>query len=94
MAPIATYDVYYTEQAAAARDRLDDLQRNAFDKGIALLSRDPFLPVSRPISSTGDDRTIRLTQNILVEYTVSRGRLLIFIVEVFNDKDVLIPGEG
>jgi hypothetical protein len=25
-----------------------------------------------------------------VEYTVSRGRLLIFIVEVFNDKDVLI----
>ncbi|MEU9476286.1 hypothetical protein [Streptomyces sp. NPDC048191] len=33
---------------------------------------------------------IRLAQNILVEYTVSRGRLLIFVVEVFNDKDVLI----
>ncbi|GGX68118.1 type II toxin-antitoxin system RelE family toxin [Streptomyces anandii] len=92
MAP--TYDVYYTEQAAVARDRLDDQQRTAFDKGIALLARDPFLPVSRPISSTGDDRTIRLTQNILVEYTVSRGRLLIFIVEVFNDQDVLIPDEA
>ncbi|MFF4402382.1 type II toxin-antitoxin system RelE/ParE family toxin [Streptomyces sp. NPDC001480] len=94
MAPIAQYDVYYTEQAAAARDRLDDQQRIAFDKGIELLARDPFLSVSRPISATGDDRTIRLTQNVMVEYTVSRGRLLIFIVEVFNDKDVLIPGEG
>ncbi|MFG3658317.1 type II toxin-antitoxin system RelE/ParE family toxin [Streptomyces sp. NPDC047706] len=88
-----TYDVYFTVQAAEARDRLDDRQRGAFDKGIALLARDPFLPVSRPISSTGDDRTIRLTQNIIVEYTVSRGRLLIFIVEVFNDKDVLVTDE-
>jgi hypothetical protein len=88
-----TYDVYYTVQAAEARDRLDDRQRTSFDKGIALLARDPFLPVSRPIGSTGDDRTIRLTQNILVEYTVSRGRLLVFIVEVFNDKDVLITDE-
>ncbi|WP_181802443.1 hypothetical protein [Streptomyces shenzhenensis] len=91
--PPTTYDVYYTVQAAAARDRLEDRQRVAFDKGIALLARDPFLPVSRPISSTGDDRTIRLTQNVLVEYTVSRGRLLIFIVETFNDKDVLVPDE-
>ncbi|MGW2616720.1 hypothetical protein [Streptomyces sp. NPDC001500] len=66
-----TYDVYYTVQAAEARDRLDDRQRVAFDKGIALLARDPFLSVSRPISSTGDDRTIRLTQNVLVEYTTA-----------------------
>ncbi|MFD7434959.1 hypothetical protein [Streptomyces sp. NPDC059861] len=88
-----TYDVYFTVQAAEARDRLEDRQRIAFDKGIALLARDPFLSVSRPISATGDDRTIRLTQNIIVEYTVSRGRLLIFIVEVFNDKDVLITDE-
>lgn len=85
-----TYQVFFTEQAAATRDRLDDQQRISFDKGIALLARDPFLDVSRSISATGDDRTIRLTQNILVEYTVSMGRLLIFVVEVFNDKDVLI----
>ncbi|MFE7934422.1 type II toxin-antitoxin system RelE/ParE family toxin [Streptomyces sp. NPDC057456] len=89
----STYDVSYTVQAAEARDRLDDQQRASFDKGIALLARDPFLSVSRPIGSTGDDRTIRLTLNILVEYTVSRGRLLIFIVEVFNDKDVLITDD-
>ncbi|MFE7978509.1 type II toxin-antitoxin system RelE/ParE family toxin [Streptomyces shenzhenensis] len=93
MASKSTYQVYYTEQAAAARDRLDDGQRAAFDKGISLLARDPFPDLSRPISATGDDRTIRLTQNILVEYTVSMGRLLIFIVEVFNDKDIFITEE-
>ncbi|MGW1545256.1 hypothetical protein ACWCPM_34535 [Streptomyces sp. NPDC002309] len=91
--PPTTYDVYFTVQAAEARDRLEDRQRIGFDKGISLLARDPFLSVSRPISATGDDRTIRLTQNIIVEYTVSRGRLLIFIVEVFNDKDVLVTDE-
>ncbi|UNO40221.1 hypothetical protein [Streptomyces sp. MST-110588] len=85
-----TYQVHFTEMAAAARDRLDGRQRAAFDKGISLLARDPFLDVSRPISATGDDRTVRLTQNILVEYTVSMGRLLIFVVEVFNDKDILV----
>jgi hypothetical protein len=87
---VPTYQVYFTELAAASRDRLDDRQRLSFDKGISLLARDPFPELSRPMSSTGDDRTIRLTQNILVEYTVSMGRLLIFIVEVFHDKDIFV----
>ncbi|KRC95710.1 MULTISPECIES: type II toxin-antitoxin system RelE family toxin [unclassified Streptomyces] len=87
------YTVFYTEQAAAARDRLDGQQRAAFEKGIMMLAADPFPDLSRPISSTGDDRTIRLTQNILIEYTVSVGRLLIFIVEVFNDRDIFVTGE-
>ncbi|GAA0328853.1 hypothetical protein QZH56_24470 [Streptomyces olivoreticuli] len=89
-----TYQIYFTEQAAVRRDRLDDQQRAAFDKGISLLARDPFTELSRPMSSTGDDRTIRLTQNILVEYSVSMGRLLIFIVEVFNDKDIFVTDES
>lgn len=59
----------------------------------ALPARRPFLSVSRPMSSTGGDRTIRLTQNVLVEYTISRGRLLIFIADVFNDTDVLITDD-
>ncbi|MFE2039876.1 hypothetical protein ACFXAZ_02925 [Streptomyces sp. NPDC059477] len=88
-----TYQIYFTEQAAVARDRLDERQRNAFDKGMSLLARDPFPALSRPISATGDDRTILLTQNILVEYSVSMGRLLIFIVEVFNNKDVFVTEE-
>ncbi|WP_149827757.1 hypothetical protein [Streptomyces tailanensis] len=86
-----TYDVHYAVQAAAARDQLDDEQRATFDKGIALLAHDPFPPVSRPRGSAGDNRTVRLTRNSLVEYAVGRGRLLILAVAVFDDKDVLIP---
>ncbi|GGT43698.1 hypothetical protein [Streptomyces chromofuscus] len=93
MAGRTAYEVYYTEQAAAARDQLEERQRAAFDKGIMMLARDPYPDLSRSISSTGDDRTIRLTQNILIEYTVSVGRLLIFIVLVFNDKDIFVPGD-
>ncbi|MET8955461.1 hypothetical protein [Streptomyces sp. NPDC004533] len=48
-----TYQVFYTEQAATVRDRLDDRQRAAFDKGIAVLARDPFLPASRAITISG-----------------------------------------
>jgi hypothetical protein len=87
------YQVHYTEQAAAARDRLDPHERATFDKGIAVLARDPFLPASRPVNASGDDRTVRLTQHIFAEYIVSRGRLLIFVVEVFSDQDVLVPDE-
>jgi hypothetical protein len=87
------YEVHYTEQAAAARDRLDPKQRATFDRGVAVLARDPYLPASRAVSATGDDRTARLTQHIFAEYIVSRGRLLIFVVEVFSDQDVLIPEE-
>ncbi|MGW2044051.1 type II toxin-antitoxin system RelE family toxin [Streptomyces sp. NPDC001858] len=93
MAGRTAYTVYYTEQAAVARDGLDAQQRASFDKGITMLTDDPFPELSRPISSTGDDRTIRLTQNILIEYTVSVGRLLIFVVMVFNDKDIYVTGE-
>ncbi len=84
------YQVQYTEQAAAARDRLDARQRARFDKGVDVLTRDPYLPASRAVSGTGDDRTVRLTEHMFAEYIVSRGRLLIFVVEVFSDEDVLV----
>ena len=87
------YHVHYTEQAAAARDRLDVHERARFDRGIAVLARDPYLPASRAVSAGGDDRTVRLTPHIFAEYIVSRGRLLIFVVEVFSDQDVIIPDE-
>ncbi|MFH8800251.1 hypothetical protein ACH4F6_11740 [Streptomyces sp. NPDC017936] len=88
------HQVLYTEQAAAARDRLDARQRARFDKGVAVLARDPYLPASRAVDATGDDRTVRLTQHIFAEYMISRGRLLIFVVEVFSDEDVLVPEEA
>ncbi|MER5429729.1 hypothetical protein [Streptomyces sp. NPDC002588] len=88
-----SYEVHYTEHAAAARDRLDPRERARFDKGVAVLARDPYVPASRPVGTTGDDRTVRLTRHVFAEYVVSRGRLLIFVVEVFSDRDVLVPEE-
>ncbi|MFJ8107046.1 type II toxin-antitoxin system RelE/ParE family toxin [Streptomyces sp. NPDC096132] len=88
------YEVHYTEQAAAERDALDARLRARFDKGVDVLARDPYLPASRAVSATGDDRTVRLTEHIFAEYIVSRGRLLIFVVDVFSDQDVLVPEEG
>ncbi|MFI1534168.1 hypothetical protein [Streptomyces anandii] len=44
------------------------------------------------MGATGDARTIRLTGDILVEYVVSRARLLVFSIEVLTDQDVLVPG--
>ncbi|MFJ9907175.1 hypothetical protein ACIRVK_30525 [Streptomyces sp. NPDC101152] len=51
--------VQYTVEAATARDSLTDHQRTAFDKGIALLARDPFPDASRPFGSPA--RTERST---------------------------------
>ena len=87
------YEVHYTEQAAAARDALDARERATFDRGVALLARDPYVVASRSVSATGDDRTIRLTRHIWAGYVGSRGRLLIFLVQVFDDQDVLVPDD-
>lgn len=85
-----SYQVLFTEKAAAHRDALTPERSEKFDKGIALIADDPYTQLSRPMSATGDDRVIRLTQNILVEYTVSAGRLIVFIVEVFDDQDIAV----
>ncbi|WP_240107469.1 hypothetical protein [Streptomyces sp. MUM 203J] len=80
----------FTEQAGQVRDRLDDRRRAALGKGIAVLAQDPFLDVSGAVSAAGDDRTVRLTQSIPVEYTVGPDRLPIFVVEVLDDEDIVI----
>ncbi|MDT0342312.1 hypothetical protein [Streptomyces litchfieldiae] len=87
-----SYQVHFTEQAAAKRDSLEGERRAAFDKAVDLLSRDPYSELTRAISATGDDREVRLTQHIMIEYTVSTGRLLIFIIEIFDDQDIFFTG--
>ncbi|MER5182835.1 hypothetical protein ABT009_31530 [Streptomyces sp. NPDC002896] len=85
------YEVLYTESAARDRDRLDPVRRAAFDKAIDILARDPYTEVSRPIGIGDQDREIRLTSQIVAEYTVSRGRLLLIMLRIFDDADILLP---
>ncbi|MEU3606713.1 hypothetical protein AB0E83_14895 [Streptomyces sp. NPDC035033] len=85
------YEVLFTEAAAASRDRLDPVRRASFDKAVEILARDPYTEVSQPIGAGEQDREIRLTPHIVAEYMVSRGRLLLVVLRIFDDADILLP---
>jgi len=85
------YEVLYTEPAARDRDRLDPVRRATLDKAITILARDPYTEVSRAIGVGDQDREIRLTSQIVAEYMVSRGRLLLVMLRIFDDADILLP---
>ncbi|MEW2579809.1 type II toxin-antitoxin system RelE family toxin [Streptomyces syringium] len=84
------YEVLYTEPAARDRDRLDPARRASFDKAIEILARDPYTELSRPVGVGEQDREIRLTSQIVAEYMVSRGRLLLVVLRIFDDADILL----
>lgn len=88
-----SYDVLYTEPAARDRDRLGPALRASFDKAVELLARDPYTELSRPIGPGEQDREIRLTSQIVAEYMVSRGRLLLVVLRIFDDADILLAEE-
>jgi mRNA-degrading endonuclease RelE of RelBE toxin-antitoxin system len=83
-----TYTVMYTEEAAAKRDGLPPERRLKFDKGIEVLCQDPYTEVSHPIG--GDWREVRLTSQIVIEYSVHAGQLVVIVVRIFDDNDVII----
>ncbi|AXG79455.1 type II toxin-antitoxin system RelE family toxin [Streptomyces paludis] len=91
MTPHEVYEVLYTESAARDRDRLDPTRRASFEKAIDILAHDPYTALSRPIGAGDQDREIRLTSQIVAEYMVSRGRLLLVVLRVFDDADILLP---
>ncbi|MCD9142970.1 type II toxin-antitoxin system RelE family toxin [Streptomyces albireticuli] len=84
------YEVLYTEPAARDRDRLDPARRASFDKAIEILARDPYTELSRTVGVGEQDREIRLTSQIVAEYMVSRGRLLLVLLRIFDDADILL----
>ncbi|MGW6389557.1 hypothetical protein ACWFR1_03425 [Streptomyces sp. NPDC055103] len=87
------YEVMFTEAAGTARDRLDPARRASFDKAVEILSRDPYTEHSQPIGVGEQDREIRLTSHIVAEYMVSRGRLLLVVLRIFDDADILLPDD-
>lgn len=85
---MTSYTVMYTEQAAITRDQLPPERRLKFDKGIEILCQNPFIDVSHAIG--GDWREVRLTSQILVEYSVHAGQLVIIVVRIFDDTDIVV----
>ncbi|MEI5008220.1 type II toxin-antitoxin system RelE/ParE family toxin [Streptomyces sp. NPDC087659] len=86
-----SYEVLFTESAARDRDRLDPVRRASFDKAVEILARDPYTEHSRPIGPGEQDREIRLTSQVVAEYIISRGRLLLVVLRIFDDADILLP---
>ncbi|AWI29719.1 type II toxin-antitoxin system RelE family toxin [Streptomyces tirandamycinicus] len=86
-----SHEVLFTESAARDRDRLDPVRRASFDKALEILARDPYTEHSRPIGPGEQDREIRLTSQVVAEYIVSRGRLLLVVLRIFDDADILLP---
>ncbi|MFB6809314.1 hypothetical protein [Streptomyces sp. NPDC056387] len=91
MTHLETYEVLCTESAGQERDRLDPARRASFDKAVEILARDPYTELSRPMGAGEQDREIRLTSQIVAEYMVSRGRLLLVQLRIFDDADILLP---
>lgn len=85
-----TYQIHFTEQAAVKRDALDVERRGKFDKGIALIAENPHLELSRAMSADGEYREVRLTSQIMVEYMINRGQIVVVIIEIFDDKDIVV----
>lgn len=85
------YEVLYTEPAARSRDQLPPARRASFEKAVEILARDPYTELSQPIGTGDQDREIRLTSQIVAEYMVSRGRLLLVVLRIFDDADILLP---
>ncbi|MFI0739493.1 hypothetical protein ACH4PU_15615 [Streptomyces sp. NPDC021100] len=69
---------------------LGPARRASFEKAVELLARDPYTELSRPVGVGGQGREIRLTSQIVAEYTVSRGRLLLVVLRIFDDADILL----
>lgn len=85
------YTVEFTEKAAAKRDSLPPQRRQTFEKGIEILCHDPYTPQSAPIG--GDWREVRLTPQIVIEYSVHAGQLVVIVVRIFDDNDIIIKDD-
>jgi hypothetical protein len=86
-----TYDVEYSERAAVDRDRLPADRREAFNKGMAIIARDPTLPQSRPLGPDGWTREVRVTNQIMIEYTIIHHAIVVLVFRIFDDQDIIVP---
>jgi hypothetical protein len=87
------FRIEFTESAAAKRDALDPQRRALFEKGLAILLENPYHPLSQPIGASEVDREIRLTSAMAIEYVIAHGLLVVIVVRVYDDRDVLLPGD-
>ncbi|MBA2809486.1 hypothetical protein E0500_019310 [Streptomyces sp. KM273126] len=84
------YSVEFTERAARARDSLPAERRDLLERGLAILVTDPRHKLSHSLSGDETAREIALSRNLVIEYVVSDGKLVVLVVTVIDLTDVLI----
>lgn len=82
------YEVEWTEGAAAVRDSLDVDRKEKLLVAVDRLADDPYTEPSRPMRDD-NERDIRLTNYIVAEYAVLRGRIAIVMLRLFDDRTLV-----
>ncbi|WP_058046653.1 hypothetical protein [Streptomyces roseifaciens] len=81
------YAIRYSEEAAAQRDRLDAQRRRTFDRAITVLAERPRH--GKSVAMGGNVRHVWLTSDVLAQYAVFHGRVVILALSVFDRGAVL-----
>ncbi|GGX77426.1 type II toxin-antitoxin system RelE family toxin [Streptomyces hiroshimensis] len=81
------YAIRYSEEAAAQRDGLDAQRRKTFDRAITALAECPRHEKSVPMG--GYVRHVRLTNDVLAQYAILHGLVVILALAVFDRGDAL-----
>lgn len=84
------YSVEFTERAARVRDSLPADRRDLLERGLAILVTDPRHKLSHPVSGDETTREIALSRNLVIEYVISDGKVVVLLVTVIDLTDVLI----
>lgn len=87
-----SYTIRYSEEAAVKRDALDPVRRKAFDRAIEVIAEHPDHEKSIPMGE--NVRHIRLTQDILAEYVIFHQFVMVMVLNVSDNQDALVIGEG
>lgn len=82
------YEIEWTESAATVRDNLDAERKEKLLLAVEVLANDPYAEPSRAMKTEGE-RDIRLTNYIVAEYAVLRGRIAIVMLRIFDDRTLI-----
>lgn len=85
-----TYRVTYTEEAAVTRDGLPAERRRLFERGVAVLARDPYNAKATAALSSQDERKAYIAPGLVIEYYVRNGVLVIIVFEIFDESAYLV----
>jgi hypothetical protein len=84
------FKVTYTVEAAAAAERLTTDRRAVLDRGLRVLSTDPYHKATASIGVHEDNRKAQVAPGILIEYVIAHGVMVVVVLTVFDESLYLL----